>query len=330
MPLHLFGGVMLKGRKICSLLVFAVVAMSMVFAEGMSEKKFPSRDITVLVPVKAGGDTDQYARVFAQYLQEEMGVGVAVKNVDGASGSVGIREAYNAKPDGYTVLFFHGTALLNEIVGLTDIDTMSFTIASVPVIDKTATLVAPAKKFKDINNFVVRAKNHEKIIASIAQGSYAQLACVLYDDALKARFAYVDSTSAADRIADMLGGRIDLFFSQYGSMKQYVDNGSFITLGLLADERNPFFSEVPTMKEQGIDISMDKFFFFAFPPKTDQAVVDAFNAALAKICADPKMKADFARWFVEPAFMDQQSSVAYMESAKKLYEQYRPQLTGEK
>ena len=315
-------------KKLFLVCVVFLIACT-VFAQGQSES-YPSRDITVLVPVKAGGDTDSYARIFAQYLQKELGVGVAVKNVDGASGTVGCREVYNSKPDGYTVLFFHGTSLLSEITGLSDLNTLDYTIASVPVIDKTATLVAPAKKFKDANDFKTRAENGEKIIASIAQGSYAQLACVLYDSAIDGNFSSVDSTSAADRIADMLGGRIDLFFSQYGLINQYFESGDFISLGVLSDERNEFFPDVPTMKEQGLDISMDKLFFFAFPPKTDQSIVDAFNNALKKVCENDSAKADFEKYYVTPEFINQQDSILLLEEAKSIYENFTAELLGEK
>lgn len=315
-------------KKFFLFCLIAFITLTSVFAQGSSES-YPSRDITILVPVKAGGDTDSYARIFAQYLQEELGVGVAVKNVDGASGTVGCREVYNSKADGYTVLFFHGTTLLSEITGLTDLDTFDFTIASAPVVDTTATLVAPAKKFSDAEDFKKRAESGEKIIASIAQGSYAQLACVLYDDAIGGNFTYVDSTSAADRIADMLGGRIDLFFSQYGTISQYIESGDFISLGVLSDERNAFFSDVPTLKEQGVDITMDKIFFFAFPPKTDQTIVDAFNAAVEKICSNADAIADFAKYYITPEYKSQADSIALLKDAKAIYEKYTPQLLGE-
>ena len=314
-----------------TLVAFAMlfVAIACAFAGGSGESVYPDQDITIVVPVSAGGDTDSYARIFAQYLEGELGVSLAVKNVDGASGTIGSREVWNAKPDGYTCLFFHGTSLLSEIVGLTDLDTLGYTIISVPVIDKTATLVAPAARFKDYDDFVQKAQNGEKIVASIAQGSYAQLGCVLFEDAIDASFQYVDSTSAAERIADMLGGRIDLFFTQYGLIQQYIENGDFISLGVMSDERNEFFPDVPTFAEQGADVSMDKLFYFAFPPETDRAIVDRFCQALQNVCQNEDCIADFAKYFVAPEYMSPEDSVALMEESKAVYEQYTPQLMGE-
>ncbi|MDD3663535.1 MAG: tripartite tricarboxylate transporter substrate binding protein [Candidatus Pacebacteria bacterium] len=320
---------MKKGNRILLILTLAITSLVLLLTGCAKEKAYPSQDITVVVPVKAGGDTDSYARIFSQYLEKELGVSVTVKNVDGASGTIGSREVYNAKNDGYTALFFHGTSLLSEIVGLTDLELLDYTIISVPVADQTATLVAPAKRFKDYNDFVTKTKAGEKIIASIAQGSYAQLACVLFDDSINGNFTYVDSTSAADRIADMLGGRIDLFFSQYGLMKQYIDNGDFISLGVMSDERNPFFPDVPTFKEQGSDISMDKLFYFAFPPNTDSKIVEAFSAALQKAIQDPACIADFAKFFVQPKYLSPEQSTTLLKDSKAVYQKFEKQLIGE-
>ncbi len=320
---------MKKSNRLFSRLFVCCALVIFLFTGCGKEKPYPNQDITVVVPVKAGGDTDSYARVFSQYLEKELGVSVTVKNVDGASGTIGSREVFNAKNDGYTALFFHGTSLLSEIVGLTDLDLLDYTIISVPVADQTATLVAPAKRFKDYNDFVAKAKAGEKIVASIAQGSYAQLACVLFDDSIKGNFTYVDSTSAADRIADMLGGRIDLFFSQYGLMKQYIDNGDFISLGVMSDERNSFFPEVPTFKEQGSEISMDKLFYFAFPPNTDKKIVEAFNTALQKAIKDPACVADFAKFFVQPKYLSPEQSVTLLRDSKVVYQKFEKQLIGE-
>lgn len=320
---------MKKGNRIVRILSLTIISLVLLLAGCAKEKAYPSRDITVVVPVKAGGDTDSYARIFSQYLEKELGVSVTVKNVDGASGTIGSREVYNAKNDGYTALFFHGTSLLSEIVGITDLELLNYTIISVPVADQTATLVAPAKRFKDYDDFVNKVKAGEKIVASIAQGSYAQLACVLFDDSIKGNFTYVDSTSAADRIADMLGGRIDLFFSQYGFMKQYIDNGDFISLGVMSDERNSFFPDVPTFKEQGSDISMDKLFYFAFPPNTDPKIVESFNTALQKAIKDPACIADFAKFFVQPEYLSPEQSTTLLKDSKAVYQKFEKQLIGE-
>ena len=296
---------------------------------GSKETSYPEKDISIVVPVSAGGDTDAYARIIALYLEKELGVNVTIKNVDGASGTIGSREVYNSKNDGYTGLFFHASSLISEIIGLTDLELMDYTIVGIPVIDKTATLVVPASKFSSYDDFINKARSGEEIVASIAQGSYAQLAAVLFEKDQDLKFKYVDSTSAADRIADMLAGRIDLFFTQYGAVSQYIENGDFVSLGVMSEERNAFFPDVPTFKEQGSDISMDKIFYFAFPPETDQEIVDHISTALEKIVQNEECQEAFATYFVEPQYMSPEESIQLLENAKELYSQFSSQLKGE-
>lgn len=317
------------GKRIGLILMSAMLAVSALSGCSGGKKEYPSQDINIVVPVKAGGDTDVYARILAQHMEKELGVSVAIKNVDGASGTIGSREVYNAKNDGYTGVFFHASSILSQITGTTDLDLLDYTIIGVPVVDQTATLVVPANKYKDFNDFVEKAKSGQEIVASVAQGTYSQLACVLFEKQMGLKFKYVDSTSAADRIADMLAGRIDLFFSQYGAVSQYIESGDFVSLGVMSDERNDFFPDVPTFNEQGADISMDKIFYFAFPPKTDPAVVNRFSEALKKAIENPECVDAFAKYYVKPSYMSPEDSVKLLTEAKELYEQFGPELKGE-
>lgn len=316
-------------RRVCMTVMAMGLTASLLSGCGGTKKDYPSQDISIVVPVKAGGDTDVYARILAQHMEEDLGVSVAIKNVDGASGTIGSREVYNAKNDGYTGVFFHASSILSQITGTTDLNLLDYTIIGVPVVDQTATLVVPAGKYKDFNDFVEKAKSGEEIVASVAQGTYSQLACVLFEKEMGLKFKYVDSTSAADRIADMLAGRIDIFFSQYGAVSQYIESGDFVSLGVMSEERNDFFPDVPTFKEQGADISMDKIFYFAFPPKTDAAVVNRFSEALKKAIGDPECVEAFAKYYVKPSYMSPEDSVKLLTEAGELYKQFGDELKGE-
>lgn len=67
---------------------------------------YPSKEITFIVPYPSGGGFDAYARLMKPYLEEELGVTVTVKNVTGGAGVVGATQAYNAEPDGHTMLIW--------------------------------------------------------------------------------------------------------------------------------------------------------------------------------------------------------------------------------
>lgn len=283
------------------------------------EADYPTGDITMVVPVKAGGDTDSYARILSKYMSEDLGVNVTVENVDGASGTVGSRQVYESEPNGTNLLFFHDAAILSKISGATDIALSDYKIVSIPVQDTTSTLVVNAKKFSSVEDFVERAKSGEKIIASAAAGSLSILAPLELQKELGVEFKYVDSTSAADRVADLLAGRIDLFYTQYATIEQYIQNGDFMSLGIMSEERNENFADVPTLKEQGIDISMPKFFYVACAPETPDYIINRLETSIEAACANEGMKEELAQFYVSPSFMTSEESLNFVKEKEETY-----------
>lgn len=310
----------------------SVVIMTAAMVLGMSgcqsePETYPNGNINIVVSASAGGDTDTYARILSKYLEDELGVTLSIVNK--GSAIEGTREVHNAGNDGYTVEFFHASSLLTQIVGKTDIGALDQTICTIPVVDTTQTLVIPANKYKDIDDFVQQALSGKEIIASVNQGSYAHLACALFEDAIGAEFKYVDSQNAAERITDMLAGRIDIFFAPYGTISQYVESGDFISLGVMSEERNPFLPDVPTFIEQGYDITMDKYFYFAFPPSTDPEIVNTFAQAVEKAVAKKECIDAFAGYYIVPEYHSPEESVKILKNAQDSYAQYKEVLSGQ-
>lgn len=315
-------------KKLTAIVLMAILAVTgMITGCGGGKAVYPDGNINVVVSASAGGDTDTYARILSQYMEDELGVTLTIVNK--GSAIEGTREVNNAENDGYTVEFFHASSLLTKIVGKTDIGALDQTICTVPVVDTTQTLVIPAAKYKDIDDFVQRALAGEEVIASVNQGSYAHLACALFENEIGAAFKYVDSQNAAERITDMLAGRIDIFFAPYGTIQQYVESGDFISLGIMSEERNPFLPDVPTFMEQGYDITMDKYFYFAFPPNTDAQIVSTFASAVEKAVAKQECIDAFAVYSIVPEYNTPEQSVELLKAAESSYAQYKDVLSGE-
>ena len=66
---------------------------------------YPSRPITMIVPVAAGGAMDTLARIVAQGMSSSLGQTVIIENVTGASGAIGVGRVARAAPDGYTLSY---------------------------------------------------------------------------------------------------------------------------------------------------------------------------------------------------------------------------------
>ncbi|WP_307335932.1 tripartite tricarboxylate transporter substrate-binding protein [Caldalkalibacillus uzonensis] len=109
--------------------------------------------------------------------------------------------------------------------------------------------------------------------------------------------------------------------TQYGLVKQYIDSGDFRTLGILAEESVPLMPKIPTFKEQGVDISFEKFYFYAFPPGTPQEVVNQFtNALKAVVEENEEYRSEAEKFFVSPTYMTPEETSQYMQETFQYYE----------
>ena len=96
--------------------------------------------ITLICPVKAGGDTDRNTRLLAQYMQKYAGVNVVVKNVDGGATVMGMQECLDAKPDGNSLVVNGTDMFVPYMQGSSEINIDSFKTVAIPLIDNTTVL----------------------------------------------------------------------------------------------------------------------------------------------------------------------------------------------
>ncbi len=290
-----------------------------------SDTDWPQKPIQLIVPVKAGGDTDINARIFAKYLTDELGQAVTVVNVGGAGGSIGTQQLMDSDPDGYNILWYHNSTVLNTVTGVTDTSYEDLQVADIPLYDRTAVLVARADSgWKDFNDMIEYAKVHPgEIKVGMETATLAHLVPLTIEKNMDVKFNIVDIGAAAERMAGLLGGQIDMYFVQYGAIKDYIDNGDFVALCALSDERNEAYPDIPTAKEFGCDISFDKFFYFAFPKGTDQSIADKFNNAVQNVINNEDMRAEFAELYLIPEYYDTAAALQIMAETTDFYMEYQ-------
>ncbi|WP_280515333.1 tripartite tricarboxylate transporter substrate-binding protein [Paenibacillus cisolokensis] len=152
--------------------------------------------LELVVPYAPGGDTDFHARTYAKYLEKELGKPVVVVNMKGANGTVGATKVKDAKPDGYTALWFHESMLVNNVIGTSEFSHKDFEVVAIGVYDDT---YVPAV--------------HE-------DAPYANLKEFIED--AKKSTGKVDGGAPA-RNAALLAKKMDINAGPYGSMKSCFD-----------------------------------------------------------------------------------------------------------
>lgn len=301
-------------------------------AASQAAKVWPASGIELVVPLKAGGDTDFYARTYAKYLEKELGQTVTVINVEGAGGTVGAQQVASAKPDGNTVLFYHtGNMYTNKLTGTTELDHNSFDVAAAAVLDDTNVLVAGKDSgFTDGKDFLAKAKaNPNKYNVATTISGFSYFVTKKAENVGGFKLNPVDVGSASAMVPSILGGQTELAMNSYGVFKQYIENKDVIPLMVFAAERNPNFKDVPTAKELGVDAVAARTYFFAFPKGTDPAYVKELSNAVGKIQTNPEYAKEISTaYMVQPFYVAFDKVKAYLDGVWTDMEKYKDQLNN--
>lgn len=282
-------------KRVLFILVALTLLGGFAVAEGEQEA-YPNQPITIVCPWAAGGGTDRTARFIADELTDVIGQPVKVVNKTGGNGAVGHQAAANAKPDGYTVgnLTFEVCTL--DYLGYSDITPQDY----IPILqfnqDAAAVIVsadAPYDNVKELLNAIRNEPSGTFRFSGSGTGTVWDLARIGLLNQVGIdpdRVKYIPTKGAAPAITEMLGGHVDVITCSYPEAAPQIKAGKLKCLGIMADERNPQFDEVPTLKEQGIDWSYGTWRGFAVPLETPQERVEVLRENIQKVVESEEYK----------------------------------------
>lgn len=280
---------------------------------GIEEIDWPKKAVNIICPYSAGGDTDIYARTVANYLSKEMGKSFVVINMTGGSGVIAAKHLMAQEPDGYNILFNNTAYISQEVTAVADFSfAEDFDVLGTVARDQTYVLVCrKGSKFDSLEELVKYAKNNPgKVSIGSSFGQASHITAVQVEKALGIEFNKLDvGSSAADRVAAFVGGQIDMLTSNYISIEDYVENGDFIALGLMANERNSDLPNIPTFIEQGYEVVYNKLYELRFPKGTDEKIINKMSFALKEMVDDIEFINTVKKYYAQPYYLDAESTL---------------------
>ncbi len=313
-------------------LLSAVVGMGAISAQSAAiadEVKWPTRPVQVVVIANPGGDTDFNARMMAKYFNEITGKTMVVTNVAGGGGTLAAEQVKGAAADGNTILFTHpGQLIVNEVAGLTEDSYETFDVACIAGVDKSAVFVASKQSgVTSMKDLVEKSKaNPGSLTYGTEMGNFSHVQGLQLEKLSGAKLKMVDAGTVSDRVVAMLGGRVDLGAISYGSVQDYVNGGQMVALGQPNAERNPLIPDVPTLKEQGLDITLDKPYVVAFPKGTDPAIVKKMSDIMKQITEKPEYAEDLKKFKQPVAFYGTEEARQILAKTREDFMQFKDQL----
>lgn len=284
--------------------VAAIFAGSVMAGQSAAVAEFPEKPIKVIVPYSPGGTTDVLVRLTTKYLEKELGQTIVVVNIKGAGGSVGMLEAVQAKPDGYTLgMYLTNTEVAQsvKVAAFTDDDLVPVGLIGDVYLTVTVNGDSPYKSLKDYQD-AAKAKPGEVGLA-MGQGTLAQFAAAMVEEGLGADLKLVNAGGGAQKKAAVLGGHVEALIEPTPGVLSQHNAGQLRILAILAPERLPFMPDIPTAKEQGVDVVSAQTNGFFAPKGTPADRVKVIADALGRLANNEEYQAKLKEMSLKWRFM---------------------------
>ncbi len=256
--------------------------------DGQASVWVPEKEITIVVPYEAGGNTDIPTRIFAQYMSKYSDKEVAITNIVGAGGRTGVKEVMSADPDGYTFVLQASGFAMQSALGVADFTYEDLDEVGYFLDSSMAIVVRADSSYETLEDLIEAAKAAPgNIKMGSVSGTLPLFGSLYLEEKNGITFNNVDLDGAA-KATELLGSRIETYIDGFGAVKQYIDSGDFRCLAIFSDTAPAGYEDIPTLGKLGYDgYGYLKQNFGIWAPKgTDPAAIAYVNNLLKQAAED--------------------------------------------
>lgn len=280
-----------------ALALWATAAALGIAAGPATAQTYPAKPVAFIVPYGPGTGNDIIARLLAQKVSETWTHPIVVENRAGAAGSIGTEATARAAPDGHTILIASTSQIINPYVSKVRYDILKdFTAVIVPGALPYVLAVANTVPAKSVKELVALAKARPgKINYAGSFGSVSHFMGEMLKSAGGVDIALIAYKSTPDAVADVLAGRVEMWFTTMASAVPLAKPGKIRVLAVAGSKRAAVLPEVPTFSEAGfptLDVSAS--FYVLAPAATPRPVIATLHREMAKALATPDVKEKLA------------------------------------
>lgn len=270
-------------------------ALLILSAQTVFAQNYPSKAVRVIIPAGAGGAVDTLARLVAEKLSVALGQPFRPENMAGAATTIGSEFTANAPPDGYTMLVMTNSHAINGALrkNLRYDPEKSFSPVILLATLPDFLLVHPSVKANTVIELIDLAKkNPGKLnFSSAGTGSGTHLDGELFNTMAKVDLVHVPYKSGTAALTDLVGGHVQIMFSNPVAAASHLTNGRLRALGITSATRFSLFPNVPTIAEAGVPgYESNTWYGVLLPAATPVAIVNTLNREIQKILDQPDIK----------------------------------------
>jgi tripartite-type tricarboxylate transporter receptor subunit TctC len=277
------------------------IAVSSVAAPNSWAGEFPNRPIKLVIPYAAGGPTDIFGRLAAEYLGKDLKQSVFVENKAGAQGAIAAEMVAHAEPDGYTLFGTSGSVIiLNPLLykKLSYDPVRDFRMLALVTAIPLVLCINPSVPAKTVAEFVAYARQNPRKLnfGSSGMGSFTHLAGEMFKQMAGVEMTHVAYKGAAPALTDVMSGNIQLMFESATLALPQIRSGSLRPLGVSSTSRISELPDVPTLAESGYpDYFVSVWNGVAVPANLPDDVARILTDSLNRMMSDPGFRASLEK-----------------------------------
>jgi tripartite-type tricarboxylate transporter receptor subunit TctC len=260
---------------------------------------YPDHPIRMVVPFPPGSITDVVARSLGKAMADDLGQPVVVENKPGANCIIGTHDVARAKPDGYTLVVVGVSTAASGVSLFKDLPYNPATdLAPIGAVAETPYLLVgsprmPGSKVSDL--FAYGAQHPGKLTYAYGSGS-AQVFGAKLASMGKINVTPVPYRGGPQALTDVIGGTVDLTFTDLANGLQQARAGKVKTYGVSTPERFPLAPDIPTLNETGAaGFDLTVWFGLMGPAGLPAPVVERLSQSLGKALANGELKQTYER-----------------------------------
>jgi len=300
------------------------VAGALVFSSGTAWGQAewrPDKPVEIVTPSAAGGSNDRVARMIQKIVQEEKLVPVPVSVINKPGGNQTLSRAYLQQHPGDAHYFDIGnpTLISNHIRGITPQQFSDFTAIALLINEYTVFTVRSDSPMRNVKDLIARLKADPESM-SIGVSNLGGTNHLTLSMAAKAggvdprKLKVVVFKTNAESTTALMGAHIQLVASSVPSVIGQVKAGTVRAIAIGDTERmSGVLAAVPTLREQGIDVSLSNWRAVIGPKGLTSAQVVYWESVLARVVATDEWKNELEAQNWDGRFLRSKEFTQYME-----------------
>lgn len=316
-------------KKVIALATMSVLLISSLAGCGSKGGSYPSKNVNVIVPFGAGGNTDMSIRALLNTATEQVddAYTFVVENKTGDGGLIGMEALANSDADGYTLGATCIDLMLHICFGRTEKTMDDFIPIAATMADPYALVVsASSPNYSTLEEFVEYAKANPGTVkvGDSGAGAAPNIAAKAFEMYFGVTFDIYTYDGSADCITAIESGEIDATFTQPSPAVASLKAGTLSMLGVLSNDRLSGFPDCPTVKEtfgDEYDLVMMGWVALTAPAGTPDDVVKTLNELMGKALETDEYKEQIESLGMEYMVLYGDELNTFLDEQMKFYEE---------